>query len=198
MHIYLLTNTNKAAWISAVNCSLWHVRLFQLFCFLQFSCFHSFHRRSSYAYVSVCLNGLCLLIYVTDVMLSIVFLSWKVFFCHEDNYWSRYEVCRSRCSYLYHCNNRRELFLIILFTIDWILFICQVITITPWVLFPVVLLLLKVLCRHLLVLSAYCVCFVCIVCVYVYLWAHSNPRYPRLCSHSEVFDQQWLSASPKI
>ncbi|KAL5500258.1 hypothetical protein EMCRGX_G011784 [Ephydatia muelleri] len=75
--------------------------------------------RSTYAYVSVCLNGLCLLIYVTDVMLCISFLSWKAFFRHEDNYWSR-----------------REAFLIILFTIDWILFISQVLTFTPRIVQP--------------------------------------------------------------
>ena len=46
--------------------------------------------RSKYAYTAVVLNLVCLLIYLTDVILNVIFLSWRVFWTLDGNAWNRY------------------------------------------------------------------------------------------------------------
>lgn len=80
------------------------VELLHLMC-----CHCSHNRRSMEAYVSLCLNLLCLSIYLLDIVLNIIFLSWRVFWTYEERSWNRFQFIFLCC-----------------FTIDWILLLAQV------------------------------------------------------------------------
>ncbi len=63
------------------------------------------------AYASLCLNLLCLSIYLLDTVLNIIFLSWRVFWTYEERSWNRVQFIFLCC-----------------FVIDWILLLAQVIS----------------------------------------------------------------------
>ena len=66
-------------------------------------------RRSVETYIAFVLNLLCLSVYLLDVILNVIFLSWRGFWTYEEQNWNRVQ-------FVFLC----------FFTIDWILLLAQI------------------------------------------------------------------------